>query len=96
MAISPQDIQEARNAIALAKKELESGHYDSAHSANYALRDLEATKVAGLSDLTWAMHRNNPHRNDVLGLIEHLEKFLANYPKRGKEVESDELPNQEG
>ena len=66
----------AFKAIAQAKKELNKSDYDSAHLANYILRDLEATKEAGLSDLAWAMYREYPHKNDVLGLIEYLEKFL--------------------
>ena len=68
--------QKARRTIEWAKKELDKGDYDSAHLANYMLRDLEVTKEAGLSDLSWAMYRNPIHRNDVLGLIRHLESYL--------------------
>lgn len=75
--MNQQDIQRAREAIVLARKELDRGDYDSIHSANYALRDLTATREADLSDLSWAMHRGNLCKNDVLGLIEHLEKFLS-------------------
>ncbi len=72
-----KDKDTAFRAITQAKKELDKGDYDSVNLANYILRDLEATKEAGLSDLAWAMHRDGSlHRNDVLGLIEHLEKFL--------------------
>lgn len=74
--ITEQEKLKARQTITLAKKWLERGDYSSVHSANYALRDLEATKQAGLSDLAWAMHRGNLCKNDVLGLIEHLERFL--------------------
>jgi len=50
---------------------------DSIHLANYILRDLPETKDAGLSDLAWALHKDGSlHRNDVLGLIEHLERYL--------------------
>jgi len=67
----------ARDAIICAKKELEKGDYDSAHLANYILRGLDLVKEAGLTDLAWAMHRNNLHKNDVLGLIEYLEKYMS-------------------
>lgn len=68
--------QVAWNAINLAKVQLEKGDYDSVNMANYMLRDLDATKEADLSDLAWAIHKGNAHKNDVLGLIEHLEKYL--------------------
>ncbi len=77
MALTLYQKQVARNAINLAKRELEKGDYDSAHMANYILRDLDATKDAGLSDLAWALHRGNAHKNDVLGLIEYLETHLS-------------------
>ncbi len=68
----------ALKTIVQAKKELDKGDYDSIHLANYILRDLEATKEADLSDLAWALHQDGYlHKNDVLGLIEHLEKFLG-------------------
>ena len=69
-------IKRARDAIVLARRELDRGDGDSFHLANYALRDLQATKDAGLSDLSWAMHENNLCKNDVLALIEYLEKYL--------------------
>ena len=68
----------ALKTIVQAKKELNKGDYDSIHLANYILRDLEATKEADLSDLAWALHQDGYlHKNDVLGLIELLEKFLG-------------------
>lgn len=77
MTLDPYQKQVAWNAINLAKRELEVGDYDAPHLANYYLRDLNATKEAGLSDLAWAIHGSgNIHKNDVLGLIEHLEKYL--------------------
>ena len=76
-------IQKTRDAINQAKRYLD----DDPHLANFILRDLEATKEAGLSDLAWAMHKNPVHKNDVLGLIEHLEDYLSNvedeHPERG-------------
>ncbi len=47
------------------------------HLANFMLRDLNITKEAGLSDLAWAMHNDGSlHKNDVLFLIELLEKHI--------------------
>ncbi len=47
-----------------------------AHLANYMVRDLPETKEAGLDDLAWAMHRQSPSRNDVIWLLDKLEKTL--------------------
>ena len=74
-----KDKEVAYKAIAQARKELDRGDYSSIHLANYVLRDLKVTEEAGLSDLSWAMHRNNLHRNDVLGLIAHLERYMKDY-----------------
>ena len=46
------------------------------HLANYMLRDLSVVRDAGLSDLAWSMHKNNPCEEDVEGLIFHLEKYM--------------------
>ncbi len=70
-----------REHIALAKRILDSNPPDE-HLANYVLRDQPEVEAAGLSDLVWALHKDgNVHRNDVLGVIEHLEQYL-------KEVDS--------
>lgn len=61
-----------REAIALARRQLDS----DPHLANYILRDCQELKAAGLDDLAWALHRDWPHKNDVLQLIEHLERYL--------------------
>ena len=77
MMIDINQKQMAWNSINLAKRELEKGDMDSVHLANYMLRDLDATREADLSGLTWAIyHDGSAHKNDVLGLIEHLEKYL--------------------
>ena len=53
------------------------GHLDDdPHLANYILRDTAEVKAADLEDLAWAFHKGQPHKNDVLGLIELLEKSL--------------------
>ena len=77
MVLDINQKQKAWNAINLAKRQLDKGDYDSVDMANYMLRDLDATKEAGLSDLAWAIHRGNAHKNDVLSLIEYLEKYLS-------------------
>lgn len=74
----------AWNAINLAKKRLETGLYDDVCLANYMLRDLDATEEAGLSDLVWSLHSEEwgIHKNDVLGVIDHLEAHLLKYGER--------------
>lgn len=63
-------------AIEDAKKELAKDNYD-AQIAAMILRDLPEVKAADLSDLAWAIYQDgSAHKNDVLGLIEHLEKYL--------------------
>ena len=64
-----------RDIIAQAKRIMDEQH--DYHLANYVLRDLPEIEDADLSDLAWAMHRETPSKNDVLGLIELLEKYLA-------------------
>lgn len=77
--------QKAWNAINAARHKLAKSYDDSIHLANYILRDLDATKEAKLSDLAWAMHEGNLCKNDVLGLIKHLEKHLLSYNKLTEE-----------
>lgn len=78
MALNMNQKQIAWNAINLAKRELGLGTGESVSLANYYLRDLDATKEAGLFDLAWAIHQDgSAHKNDVLGLIEHLEIYLS-------------------
>jgi len=73
--------QIAWNNINLAKRYLDT----DPHLANFVLRDLDATKEAGLSDLAWAGHRDgNLHKNDVKFLIELLEKHLLEYDEVSK------------
>lgn len=47
------------------------------HLANYMLRDLKVTKDAKLDELSWAMHKEGACKNDVLFLIEQLEKYIS-------------------
>ena len=62
-----------KEAIIEAKKQLDT----DPHLANYILRDLEITKEADLSDLSWALHREGCCKNDVIGLIEHIERYTT-------------------
>jgi len=62
--------------IEYAKRELNKPDYDAQIAIMY-LRDTQEVKIANLNDLAWAIYRDgNPHKNDVLGLIEHLENYL--------------------
>lgn len=64
----------AKESIKLSKKYL--NEYNN-ELANYVLRDLEITKKANLSDLSWAMHKSSSiSKNDVLYLIEKLEEYI--------------------
>ena len=77
-------IEQYRNTINLVKGCLERGNGDSVGLANYMLRDLDATKDAGLSDLAWAIHKDGAaHKNGVLGLVESLEKYLDGLEEGG-------------
>lgn len=82
MKIGMNEKQVAWNAINLAKWQLANGDSDSVHLANFYLRDLDATREADLRDLSYAIHYDGSvHKNDVLGLIEHLETFLLKEEK---------------
>ena len=66
-----------RQIIEQAKKVMD----EDPHLANYILRDTAEIKEAGLSDLAWACHKEYCVKNDVLFLIERLEKFLERREK---------------
>ena len=65
----------ARLAIETAKR---IGERDQNWNlAWYILRDLEAVKMAGLSDLVWAgHHQGDVHKSDFNGLVCELEEWL--------------------
>ncbi len=46
------------------------------HLANYILRDLIVLKNAGLTELSWSMHKQGCVKEDVEYLISQLEKYL--------------------
>lgn len=70
-------IAKAREAIALAtRRGEERGEWDLSW---YILRDLEATEMAGLSELAWSGYAHGgTTRGDFEGLVESLEKWIAN------------------
>jgi len=67
-------IEITNKTIKEAKQQLEN---NNAQLANYILRGLQIVKDAGLSDLSWAMHREGCCKNDVLGLIEYIENYIT-------------------
>lgn len=71
--MSKNSIEIANKAIAEAKHQLEN---NDPSMANYILRDLEIVKEAKLDDLSWAMDREGCCKNDVIGLIEYIEKYI--------------------
>lgn len=73
-SLRPPATRNIYQAIEIALKAVEQ----DPHLANFMLRDRAEVKDAGLDDLVWAMHRDgNIHRNDVIFVIEHLEKHLS-------------------
>mgnify|MGYP001618453606 CR=1 FL=1 len=66
------------DAIVEARRLLRD-YADEAALAAYFIRDRPEVEAAGLTDLAWLLagERYGCHRNDVLGLIELLEKHLA-------------------
>ena len=61
-------------ALRLARKHLD----DDPHLSNYVLRDRLEVKELGLDDYCWGLHRDgNVSKNDVLLIIERLEKALS-------------------
>jgi len=72
-------VTDIRQVIEQAKEYLASDHwpYPDPNMANYVLRDTPEVQAAGLYEMTWAGHNDGSlHENDVLYLIECLEKFL--------------------
>jgi hypothetical protein len=69
-----------REAIEKVKQELAKPDYD-AQLAVLWLRDYQEVTDAQLDDLAWALYQDGcAHKNDVIGLIEHLESYLATQP----------------
>ena len=66
-------LRNAKHQIEFAKKY----KHEDPTNANYALRDLQLTEMAGLKDLSWAMHRAcSLCEADVDFLIEQLEQYI--------------------
>lgn len=63
-------------SIEYAYKELAKDNYDP-QVAIIHLRNYKEVKDADLDDLAWAIYQDGcAHKNDVLGFLEHLEKWL--------------------
>ena len=71
--MSNEVIKFAIEAITEAKLRLEN---NDPEMANYILRDLDIVKEAELDDLSWAMDRNGCSKEDVIYLIELIEKYI--------------------
>jgi len=58
----------------------------------FVLRDLEATKRAGLSDLAWSGHEHGVTLGELRWFIGELERFLssANTPSQTTQPQSPE------
>ena len=65
-------IMNIRQLIAQAKTHLDS----DPHLANFILLFTEEVKAAGLDPLAWTIHECSPSKNDVIHLIELLERHL--------------------
>lgn len=68
---------ETQKYIDQAKDQMDK-YYDY-HLANFILRDIKIVKGnEGLHDLIWTGHNSgNLSKNDVLGVIAHIERVLA-------------------
>lgn len=65
----------ARAAIETARKFADN---DDVQLGWYVLRDLEATKRAGLTDLAWSGHKQGDvTKGELLWFIEELERYLS-------------------
>lgn len=82
--LNPEQIAIGRKLVEMAKKHLE--HNESPvdwHMAASCLRDVPMMEEAGLMTLTRSFERTTTtcSKNDILGLIKHVEILLAgNYP----------------
>lgn len=69
-------MSDALRAIELARKELSKPHYDP-YVAVALLMLCPEVKAANLDDLAWSLYKDGSvSKNDVVGLIEALEKYL--------------------
>ena len=64
-----------KQAFEFARRLLATGRADDRESAVYVMRDLEATKQAGLDDLAWNMYReDNCSHDEVAWLADEVER----------------------
>ena len=70
-----------KQALELARRLLATGLSDDLELAVYVMRDLEATKQAGLDDLAWSMYREgNCSHNEVTWLVDEVERKWQKEP----------------
>ena len=64
-----------KQTLGLARRLLTTRRAGDLELAVYVMRDLEATKQAGLDDLAWAMYReDNCSHNEVTWLVDEVER----------------------
>lgn len=72
--VSSDWLADARTAIETARK------FADQHETRlgwFVLRDLEATELAGLSDLAWSGHEHGVTLGELRWFIGELERFLS-------------------
>ena len=50
--------------------------YNDINLAVYMVRDLQATKDAGLSDLAWSMYKEHGTKSEAIYLLDEIEYFI--------------------
>ena len=70
-------IESSRESIKQARKFAELGEITLGW---YVLRDTEATKRSGNSDLAWSGHKHGVAKGELMWLIGDLERFLYQQP----------------
>lgn len=64
-----------KQVLELARRLLTTGRSSDLELAVYVMRDLEATKQAGLDALAWSMYREgNCSHNEVTWLVDEVER----------------------
>jgi len=74
--LAQSEKENIETAIRLSERFLGAPSYD-AQMAAYVLRDLPIMKELGIFDLAHSLAFGNAHANDVLGIIKHLENYIA-------------------
>lgn len=77
--MTPDQIKVAKRLVVLARETLDMDKLPHApECASGILRDVPLLEEAGLYKLAYMLnHGNGCSKNDVLGLIEHIEQLIA-------------------